>query len=237
MTGYKLLLQRKPEILLMKLTKSFKLLAASVVCIFALSSVSYADIVFGNGTLTAASPTAHATGQSTAGTSLQYYNVYAFTVGTSGSYTFELASINSVGTPSNALDTWLAVFANTFTPPALGAPLFSSDDFTGTLTVLPGPYSGMGLTATSTGFTGAQPGSRLLNVALTAGTQYFLYTSGFRDTTFVSTTSAGQATGDYYFGISGPGVISIVPEPTTLALLGLGAAGLGLRAWRKRKAA
>ena len=168
---------------------------------------------------------------------LQDYNVYAFTVDTSGSYTFELASINSVGTPSNALDTWLGIFANTFNPPALGAPLFSSDDFTGTLTVLPGPYSGMGLTATSTGFTGAQPGSRLLNVALTAGTQYFLYTSGFRDTTFVSTSSAGQATGHYYYGATGPGVISIVPEPTTVALLGLGALAVGVRAFRKRKAA
>ena len=221
----------------MKLTKSFKILAASVLCVLALSSVSYADTVYGDGILSVASPTAHATGQSTAGSGMQYYNVYAFTVDTSGSYTFELASINSVGTPSNALDTWLGIFANTFNPPALGAPAFSSDDFTGTLTVLPGPYSGMGLTATSTGFTGAQPGSRLLNVALTAGTQYFLYASGFRDTTFVSTSSAGQPTGHYYYGATGPGVISIVPEPTTVALLGLGALAVGVRAFRKRKAA
>jgi hypothetical protein len=220
----------------MKLARSFKLLATSLLCIFALSSVSYADIVYGDGALTAASPTAHATGQSTSGSALQYYNVFAFTVDTSGSYIFELASINSVGTPSNALDTWLGVFANTFNPPALGTPAFSNDDFTGTLTVLPGPYVSMGLTATSTGFTGAQPGSRLTGT-LTAGTQYFLYVSSFRDTTFVSTTSSGQAVGQYYFGISGPGAISGIPEPTTVALLTLGALVVGLRTVRKRKAA
>ncbi len=106
----------------MKLTKSFKILAASVLCVLALSSVSYADTVYGDGILSVASPTAHATGQSTSGSGMQYYDVYAFTVDTSGSYTFELASINSVGTPSNALDTWLGIFANTFNPPALGAP-------------------------------------------------------------------------------------------------------------------
>jgi PEP-CTERM motif len=221
----------------MKPTRSFKLLATSVLCVLAFSSVSYADIVFGDGALTVASPTAHATGQSTSGSGLQYYNVFAFTVDTTGSYVFELASINSVGTPSNALDTWLGIFANTFTPPALGTPAFSNDDFTGTLTVLPGPYSSMGLTATSTGFTGAQPGSRLASVSLAAGTQYFLYVSSFRDTTFVSTTSAGQAVGQYYFGISGPGVISGIPEPTTVALLTLGALAVGVRTFRKRKVA
>ena len=221
----------------MKTKTHFKTLAVSAMfALLAMTSASYADIVYGNGSLTVASPTAHATGQSTSGSGMQYYNVYQFTVDTSGSYIFELASINSVGTPSNALDTWLGVFANTFNPPALGAPLSSSDDFTGTLTVLPGPYSSMGLTSTSTGFTGAQPGSRA-TVSLVAGTQYYFYTSGFRDTTFVSTSSAGQAIGDYYFGISGPGIISGIPEPTTVALLGLGALAVAVRALRKRKAA
>ncbi len=167
---------------------------------------------------------------------LQYYNVIPFTVDTTGSYIFELASINSTGTPSNALDTWLGIFANTFTPPALGAPLTSNDDFTGTLTVLPGPYAGMGLTATSTGFTGAQPGSRLAAAALTAGTPYFLYVSSFRDTTFVGTGTTAQNRGDYYFGISGPGIITVVPEPATVAFLGLAAVAVGLRALRNRKA-
>ena len=219
----------------MKLNKSF-VLAASLLGALAFSSASRADIVFGSGVLTTMSPTAHATGQSTAGSMLQYYDVYAFTVDIGGSYIIELASINSTGTPSNALDTWLAVFANTFNPPALGAPLISNDDFTGTLTVLPGPYAGIGLTATSTGFTGAQPGSRL-TANLVGGTQYFLYTTSFRDTTFVGTGTTAQPVGAYYFGISGPGIITIVPEPSTVAFLGLAAVAVGLRALRNRKAA
>lgn len=221
----------------MKLHKPFTFLAAALLVAFAFSSTANADIVFGNGTLTTMSPTAHATGQSTVGSGLQYYNVFQFTVDTSGSYIFELASINSTGTPSNGLDTWLGIFANTFSPPALGAPFASNDDFTGTRTVLPGPYTGVGLTATSTGFTGASPGSRLTGVNLVAGTTYFLYVSSFRDTTFVGTGSTAQPLGDYYFGISGPGIISIVPEPTTVALLGLGALAVGVRAFRKRKTA
>jgi len=221
----------------MKLHRAFTLLVASLLGVFAFANASYGDIVYGNGNLNTLSPTAHATGQSTAGSGLQYYNVFAFTVGTTGSYVFELASINSVGTPSNALDTWLGIFANAFNPPNLGAPFASNDDFTGTLTVLPGPYVVNGLTANSTGFTGAQPGSRLASANLTAGTQYFLYTSSFRDTTFVGTGTTAQAIGDYYFGISGPGIISIVPEPATTALLGLAAVALGARILRKRKAA
>jgi hypothetical protein len=217
-------------------SKAFKTLAASLVALVCASASSYADVVYGNGNLNTLSPTAHATGQSTAGSMLSYYNVIPFTVDTTGSYVFELASINSTGTPSNALDTWLGIFANTFTPPALGAPLTSNDDFTGSLTVLPGPYAGIGLTATSTGFTGAQPGSRLAAVSLTAGTPYFLYISSFRDTTFVGTGTTAQPVGNYYFGISGPGVITI-PEPATVALLTLGALAVGAGAWRRRKAA
>ena len=221
----------------MKTHNPFAVLAASALCVLAFASNSKADMVFANGNLNTLSPTAHATGQSTAGSGLQYYTVLPFTVSATGSYIFELASINSTGTPSNALDTWLGIFANTFTPPALGAPLTSNDDFTGTRTVLPGPYAGIGLTATSTGFTGASPGSRIAAAALTAGTPYFLYISSFRDTTFVGTGTTAQNVGTYYVGVSGPGVITGIPEATTVALLGLGAAAIGFRALRNRKVA
>lgn len=221
-----------------------KLLGISLLSLLALASVSYGDTYFNNGFLSAGagSPTAHATGQSTAGSGMSYYNSYSISVTTSGIYTFELASPNTGGAVSNALDTWLGIFTSVFTPPALGAPTSSSDDFTGTLTVLPGPYAGT-ITATSTGFTGAQPGSRLTGISLTAGTTYFIYVSSFRDTTFVSTTTTAQASGPYYLGVSGTGTIlvtplvrTVIPEPSITALLGLGAlGGIAVARWRKRR--
>ena len=39
----------------------------------------------------------------------------------------------------------------------------------------------------------------------------------------------------YFFGVEGPGDDTVVPEPATLALLGLGFAGLGLARIRRRK--
>jgi hypothetical protein len=219
-----------------------KLLAASLLSLIALTSASYGDTYFNNGFLSAAagSPTAHATGQDTSGSGMQYYNLYSIAVTTTGTYTFELASPNTTGTPSNALDTWLGIFTTTFVPPAPGAPTASNDDFTGTLTVLPGPYAGT-ITSTSTGFTGAQPGSRLTGFTLTAGTTYFIYVSEFRNTTFVGTGSTSQPTGPYYLGVSGTGAIVVtpivqtVPEPSTLSILGLGGLGaVALNFWRRR---
>lgn len=213
-----------------------KLLAASL--LVALASASYADTVFLDGVLTTSDPTFHHPNASTTGTGVQYYDVYAFTVTTSGNYTFEAASVNTTGTPSNALDTFLAIYANVFNPAAPGAGVGFNDDFTGNRTVLPGPYAANGVTVASTGFSGANPGSRILNLALTAGTQYFLVETSFRSTDFVGTGSTAQATGTYYIGATGPGTIAIVPEPSTTALIGfLGAGVLGLCAWRKRKAA
>ena len=189
---------------------------------------------FFDGSITTTDLISHVTGQSTAGTGMQYYDLYSLTVSATGSYVFELSSLNTTGTPSNALDTWMAVFANVFNPP--GPPQTSNDDFTGTLTVLPGPYAPLGYTSTATGFTGAQPSSRF-TTTLTLGTTYFLYVSSFRETTYVGTGTNGQATGQYVGGINGPGNIFVVPEPTTSALLGISAlAGLGLL-WRRRKGA
>lgn len=200
-----------------------------------IGNAAKAQPAFYAGALTTSSATAHATGQSTVGTGLQYYEFQQFTVDVTGSYVFEMASPNTTGTPSNALDTWLGIFT-TFAPPALGAPLIANDDFTGTLTVLPGPYAGT-ITSTSTGFSGAQPGSRIAAAALTAGTTYFLYTSSFRDTSYVGTGTTAQPLGPYYIGASGPGAITFgVPEPTSLALVGVGLGGFAWRRFRRKAA-
>ena len=141
-------------------------------------------------------------------------------------YTFETASPNTApASPSNALDTNIRIYAGAFNPatPSTPAASASNDDFTGTLTVLPGA-SGFPVTSTATGFSGAQPSS-LTTLALTAGTTYFLVETSFRRIDYVN-ASDGGAKGPWYAGISGPGNITIVPAPGTLALLGLGAAGM-----------
>ena len=47
-----------------------KLLAASLLSVFALTSASYADTVFYNGSIATTDPTTHVTGQSTSGTAI-----------------------------------------------------------------------------------------------------------------------------------------------------------------------
>jgi hypothetical protein len=220
-----------------------KLFAASLLSLIALTSASYGDTVFLNGALTTSDPTFHHPSASTTGTGIQYYDVYAFTVTANGSYIFEAASVNTTNNPSNALDTFLVVYANVFNPVAPGSGQAFDDDFTGTRTVLPGPYAANGVTATSTGFVGANPGSRLGGppdpvMNLVAGTNYFLVVTSFRSTDQPQTGTNAQPTGTYYLGLTGPGTIVIVPEPSTTALIGIVGAGvLGLCAWRKRKAA
>ncbi len=93
--------------------------------------------------------------------------------------------------------------------PTLPESVASSDDFTGTLTVLPGPYAGT-ISATATGFSGAQPSSRLGTASLTAGTDYFLVQTSFRSTDYVVAGAEGGPTGPFYTGIGGPGNITLV---------------------------
>jgi hypothetical protein len=197
----------------------------------AFASQSLAGTLYYNGVLSASSPTWVNPGGDGGGS--HYYNVTNFTVDTAGTYTFEMASPNSTagGSPSNAVDTNMRLYSGaSFNPVTPGSALNFNDDFTGSLTVLPGPYIPT-ITATSTGFTGAQPGSRF-TFALTAGTNYFLVTGSYRNTTYVVSTNEGGATGPYYTGIGGPGNITVAPAPASLALLGLG----GLVASRRRRA-
>ena len=203
--------------------------------LMALTSVSYGQY-FNSGTLAPGDATFHPTQGSTSGSGVSYYDLIQFTVDTTGAYIFELAGVNTTGTPSNGLDTFLVMYANTFNPASPGAGIGFNDDFTGSRTVLPGPYAGNGVTVASTGFTGASPGSRQ-TFNLTAGTQYFLPVTSFRDTTFVGTGTTAQPVGNWYLGANGPGIITAVPEPATTALLVFAAGGLAFRAFRKRKAA
>jgi hypothetical protein len=202
--------------------KKLALIALALGAVAAAQAAPY----FYSGALTANSPTFDNPGGSSAGSGIHYYNVFGFTVDTTGAYTFEMSSPNTSTTgQSNALDTYLRLYATTFNPAAPGAGIASNDDYTGALTVLPGPYAGT-IGGSGTGFTGAQPTSRLLNINLTAGTQYFLINTSFRETTYVTplTGNVAGATGPYYVGINGPG--SVVPEPASMIALGLGAVAL-----------
>lgn len=204
----------------------------AILALMTVSTASFAGTFFYDNILTTNSPTFDAPGGSSAGTAVQYYHVFQFTVSLTGAYTMETASPNTnTANPSNALDTLLVLYANTFNPASPAGNIAGNDDFTGALTVLPGPYAGT-VGPNGTGFTGAQPASRILNFNLTAGTQYFLINSSFRSTNYVSTSNEGQATGHFYTGLSGPGTINAVPEPATMAALGLGVAAL-LRRRRK----
>ncbi len=163
------------------------------------------------GELTESSPTFfNPNGQGmSGGTGGHHYCVRQFSVDTDGAYTIETASPNTAGTPSNALDTFLRLYADPFDPidPFDGLMAFN-DDYSGSLSVLPGPFfPSIGPVATGAG--GAQPASRLANIELTAGSSYFLVQTSWRRSTSSSNLSDGQSRGIFYTGIAGPGAVSI----------------------------
>ena len=207
-----------------------KLLFASL-GLAAVASAS-AGTYYYSGALTSTSPVFRNPGGSSTGVG-QYYSVLPFTVGTTGAYTFETASPNtSANSVSNALDTYLLLYTGSFVPATPSANLLASnDDFSGTFSVLPGPFANV--SPNSTGSSNAQPGSSVAGVTLTAGTSYFLVNSSYRDTSVVASSGAAGPTGAFYTGIGGVGAINPVPEPATIAALGLGAVA-ALR--RRRKA-
>ncbi len=178
---------------------------------------------FFNGALTAADPIFVNPGGSTGGTGMHYYDVFQFTVGTTGLHTIETSSLNTngAGNTSNALDTYLRLYADSFDPMAPSGSILFNDNLTGVMNVLPGPYTVDGLTSVTTGFRNAQPSSTLSDINLTAGTQYFLVTTSFRDTSYIpssTTQPEGGQTGPYWTGISPGDIIptgpSASPTPT-----------------------
>lgn len=204
--------------------KRFLTLAISAV---GLSTISHAGTYFYEGDLTANSPTYT---NPNGGTGPHAYSVLQFTVGTTGAYNIESASVNTAPTGSNALDTFLALYTGSFNPVTPGAPTAFDDDWTGAFVVLPGPFS---IGSSGTGFAGALPASQMLAVNLTAGTDYYLVNTSFRAWNYVGSGTNGLGVGHFYTGISGPGDINPVPEPATMAALGLGAVAL----LRRRKKA
>jgi hypothetical protein len=199
--------------------------------ILALMGVSVAAMAqspaYFTGSLTANSPTYVRPNGTTGGT--YAYSAQAIWVTVSGTYTFETASpATGIG---DSLDTYLVLYNNPFVPASSTAVNFN-DDFTGAFTVLPGPYAGNGVTGNATGFAAPMPGSRFTN-ALTANTTYWVV-----NTSFSQNTVTGQigGLGTFYTGIGGgPGNVNLgpVPEPASLAVLGLGALAL----LRRRKKA
>lgn len=210
-----------------------KVLLISVAALAA--SGAFAAPFYTSGALTANSPTFDAPGGSGVGTALQYYSFMQFQVTASGAYDMEMSSLNtSTSAASNALDTLMVLYTGSFNPASPTGQTSFNDDFTGALTVLPGPYAGIGYTTAATGFSGLQPSSRLAAQNLTTGVDYFLVFTSFRSTDFVSTSGSAQATGSFVVGINGPGdVTNPVPEPASMVVLG--AAALAAAARKRRK--
>jgi hypothetical protein len=194
------------------------------------ASFAAAQNAYFTGTLSANDPTWNrpfedGSGLSGVGTSV-FFDVQPFFVAANGTFTFETVA----PTPNN-YDTFAFIYQNVFNP---ATPLVNfvggDDDFTGTFAILPGPFA---VPPNGTGSGGASPASQVLNVSLLAGTQYYAINSSF----------SNGAVGTYFSGIGGRsvtgapievtlGLIPVVPEPASMAVLGMGALAL-LRRRRK----
>lgn len=151
------------------------------------------------------------------------YQATSFTVTASGAYTFE------ANFP--AFDGYLLAYQDSFNPNDPLANLINGDDdFSGSYTLLTGS------TATGQNASRIAPGDTSNYVSgglqLTAGRTYVAVVTSFADRTSVVTPAQGV----YNAAIGGgPGNVQAVPEPATLAALGLGAAAMLKR--RRKQAA
>lgn len=183
--------------------------------------------LFDSGAFTTSDPTFNrplsSTGLSSIGNAVSY-QVREFYVTVTGTYVAEMAS---VAFASGGVDTYLLIYANSFNA---ASPLTNyvthNDDFTGSFTVLPGPYgSAVGAAGTGSSATGANPASRI-STTLTAGVQYYAVLTTFENAEF----------GPWYLGIGGGQgqvVAGAVPEPMTMTVLALGAVAALRRRNRK----
>ena len=137
------------------------------------------------------------------------YDVQEFTVDTDGLYIIDAFYPGDASLDLN-MDGYLILYEGGFDPMDASTGIIASDD--------DGP-------AGSTT-------SQILDVALTAGTTYFLVTTAFDDVP----TSFGQPTGPFENTISGPGEIDLVtaPVPVPAAVWLLGSALIGLGAARRK---
>lgn len=139
------------------------------------------------------------------------YDVQAFTVDTDGLYTIDAFYPGDTGLDEN-LDGYLILYADGFDPMDAATGIIGSDD--------DGP--------------GGSNTSQILDIALTAGTTYFLVTTSFDD----APTSFGQNLGPFENTIAGAGNVTLVgaPIPVPAAVWLLGSALIGLGATRRKAA-
>lgn len=183
--------------------QSSKFLKGAIAAIAFASQAAFAAPVTFSGALTASDPVFNrpltTTTLSGVGTATAY-DVYGFHVSAAGTYSVESTAFSG----TNA-DTFLAVYRNVFNPASPLTNLLAVDD-----------DNGVGNLSLVTG-------------ALQAGVQYYLIFTTFSNATFGTYTGVfNTVTGTGQVSLDGATVPGQVPEPGTLALLGLAALGLGV---------